>query len=201
MNMIEKGFDHAVHDAQCCFRRILKALSEPGTLMTLDKHLGFSPLNAASSQIVMSLCDTQVGLYLSSALAADQKKIEQSLQNFTFHNGVSRCDLSSADFVVIDAGEAFDLSGCKAGCEMYPEKAATVIVQTDGFDCGPRYRVSGPGIADTKEIQLGHLSEALQTYLMKPLHRYPMGLDFMFCHEDKLVAISRTTQVELMSCM
>ena len=75
-------------------------------------------------------------------------------------------------------------------------ESATVIVQTDSLCDGPLYRISGPGIQHPITIQLGQLSNSLQDYLIQPTHHYPLGLDFMFCCGEQMVAISRTTKVE-----
>lgn len=201
MNSIEQGFVDPVHDAQFCFREILSALSEPGKQVKLDKHDGFTPLNASASQIVMSLCDGQVGVYLSPYLSQHNQDIKQCLNNLNFHHGVQPQDLPDADFVVIDSQQAFDFNQCNVGSEMYPEHAATVIVLTESLNKGPKLKLTGPGIKESKTVQLGVLSEDLQHYLEAPIYDYPMGLDFMFCAGQELIAISRTTKVEFMPCM
>ncbi|MDO6765124.1 phosphonate C-P lyase system protein PhnH [Agarivorans sp. 1_MG-2023] len=201
MQHIESGFIDGIHNAQQCFRYILKALSEPGTVVTLNKHPGFSPLNAAASQIIMSLCDQQTGVYLSSALAESRDGLEQAWHNLAFHNGVSSTPMEEADYLVVSGIEDLNLQRVKAGTDASPELSASVLVQTTGFDKGPRFRLSGPGIKHSVELQLGELSDSLVNYLLKPSHRYPLGIDFMFCHQQSLVAISRTTKLELISCM
>ncbi|UPW17243.1 phosphonate C-P lyase system protein PhnH [Agarivorans sp. TSD2052] len=198
MQQIEAGFDHSVHQAQQCFREVLKALSEPGTLVRLAHHSGFAPLNAASSQVIMSLCDQQTAVYLSPALAkTSEHSIEHAVHNLAFHNSIAATPLEQADFAVICGQQSVNLQALKAGCDSSPEHGATLLVQTEGFNTGPVFRISGPGIKQRLEIQLGQLSESLIDYLLKPSRRYPLGLDFMFCHQQSLVAISRTTKLEL----
>lgn len=198
MQTIEAGFPNSVHNAQQCFRQILKALSEPGSQVTLEHHLGFEPLNAAASQVVMSLCDQQTALYLSAALTKNAgQPIEQALHNLAFHNGLSSAPINQADFVVVDAQEELDLSQLKAGTDSSPEQSATVLIQTNSLRTGPVFQISGPGIKHKLDLQLGDLSTSIVDYLLKPSHRFPLGLDFLFCHQQSLVAISRTTKLEL----
>lgn len=201
MNSIEQGFVDPVHDAQFCFRQILTALSEPGSTVSLDRHQGFKPLNAAASQVIMSLCDAQVGVYVSPYLCSCEHELNQCIKNLNFHHGVQQQDLSFAEFVVIDAQQAFDFKQCNGGTEMYPEFGATVVVSCEGLDKGPKLKLTGPGIKESKTVQLGVLSEDLQNYLQDPLYRYPLGLDFMFCADQQLIAVSRTTKVEFLTCM
>lgn len=197
MNAIVKGFDHQVHDAQTCFRHILKALSEPGKRVQLDKHNGFPPLNAATSQIIMSLCDQQTGIYISPELEGAEENLANSLQNLAFHNGVSKHPEEEADFAVISAHQPINFNVYNVGTDASPDESTTVIVQTDSLCDGPFYQISGPGIQHPIKIQLGQLSNDLQAYLLHPSHPYPLGLDFMFCVGNEMVAISRTTKVEL----
>jgi alpha-D-ribose 1-methylphosphonate 5-triphosphate synthase subunit PhnH len=197
MQQITSSFSQPVEHAQQCFRQILKALSEPGTKVTLQHHAGFAPLNAAASQILLSLCDQDTSLYLSPELATAEGELNSVWQNLAFHNGIKASSAEQADFVVIDQHSHIDLSQLKAGTELSPEHSATVIVQSNSFSSGPRLRLSGPGIAHSRELHLGDLSETLLNYLLKPAHSFPLGLDFMFCHQQSLIAISRTTRLEL----
>ncbi|WP_163132559.1 phosphonate C-P lyase system protein PhnH [Agarivorans sp. Alg241-V36] len=198
MQQIETGFSHSVHNAQHCFRQILKALSEPGHQVELDKHQGFAPLNAAASQVIMSLCDQQTTVYLSPALGdSTTSNIEQAWHNLSFHNGVMAATLNQADFAVVSASENLNFRQLKAGSDESPEHSLSLIVQSTGFNQGPRFRLSGPGVKQPREIQLGELSDSIINYLLKPCHRYPLGIDFMFCHQQSLLAISRTSKLEL----
>ncbi|GGB00864.1 phosphonate C-P lyase system protein PhnH [Agarivorans gilvus] len=197
MQHISNGFSQPVQHAQQCFRQILKALSEPGTKVTLQHHAGFAPLNAAASQILLSLCDQDTSLYLSPELTTTESDLSSAWQNLAFHNGIKASNAELADFVVLNQQCNIKLNQLKAGTELSPEQSATVIVQSNSFSSGPRLKLSGPGIADSRELQLGELNEGLLNYLVKPSQRFPLGLDFMFCHQDSLIAVSRTTQLEL----
>ncbi|WP_432464652.1 phosphonate C-P lyase system protein PhnH [Agarivorans sp. QJM3NY_33] len=195
MLQIETGFAQPVHHAQHCFRQILKAFSEPGSRVSLNKHRGFAPLNPAASQVIMSLCDQHTGLYLSPELAKPTD-LAHAVANLAFHNGVQRTTLQQADFVVINSTQTIDLMQCKAGSDMSPEHSAMLLVQTEDLDSGPRFRLSGPGIQHPIIRQFGELGASLLDYLSKPSHHYPLGLEFVFCHQQSLLAISRTTQLE-----
>ena len=199
MNSIVKGFNDPIHDAQNCFRKILKALSEPGKQCIMDKHQGLAPLNAAASQIMMSLCDQQTGVHICSAInhEGEERILQHCLDNLIFHNSVVTCSQDKADFVVTSGKEEFNFNDYKMGTDENPEEGATIIVQTDSFCGGACFRISGPGIKNAFEVHLGDLSYSLQSYLLNPEYQYPLGLDFMFCYENTLIAISRTTKVEL----
>ncbi len=61
-------FDQPVDDAQHAFRRILKALSEPGVVVSLPHGSGWQPLNSATTSILLTLVDQETPLYLDEPL-------------------------------------------------------------------------------------------------------------------------------------
>jgi alpha-D-ribose 1-methylphosphonate 5-triphosphate synthase subunit PhnH len=202
MLSIETGFSQKEHHAQHCFRQVLKALSEPGVKVCLDKHPGFKPLNPAASQIIMSLCDQHTGVYLSSELSdSPQTGRAHAWHNLAFHNGIVSCPIEQADFAVVNSHEAIDFNRLKAGTDSNPELSITLVIQTTDLTRGPRFRLTGPGVKTPREIYLGELSDNITNYLVHPCHSYPLGIDLMFCHQHSLIAISRTTQLELIECM
>lgn len=50
-------FDQPVVEAQYAFRRIPKALSEPGVQVTLPHSTGWQPLNPATTSVLLTLAD------------------------------------------------------------------------------------------------------------------------------------------------
>ncbi|MDW9426250.1 carbon-phosphorus lyase subunit PhnH, partial [Yersinia enterocolitica] len=75
-------FDQPVDDAQHAFRRILKALSEPGVVVSLPHSSGWQQLNPATTSILLTLVDQETPLYLDEPLNNDAVQ-----QNIRFHCG------------------------------------------------------------------------------------------------------------------
>ncbi|MCE2596640.1 phosphonate C-P lyase system protein PhnH [Motilimonas cestriensis] len=203
MSIIAPGFSQPVEHSQSCFRQVLKALSEPGHIVTLDKHLGFAPLCASATQILMSLCDQHTPLYLSPRLEEidGDATINQAQRNLTFHCNTKPSALVNADFAVVSHSEGVNMARLKCGTDTSPESGTTLLVQSNGFDCGPEFKLTGPGIEHSRTVQLGNLSQSLVEYLVNSCHTYPLGIDILLCHQQQLLAISRTTKVELIPCM
>lgn len=203
MSIIAPGFNQNVEQSQVCFRQLLTALSEPGIEVTLDQHAGFSPLNSAASQVILCLCDQLTPLYLSPFLAelVPGSDISQAQRNFTFHCNTKPSSLVNADFAVISSQESIQFSRLKVGTDEQPHQSVTLIIQTDDFTSGPKLTLSGPGIPNQRTVQLGQLHPKILQYLLAPSHPFPLGVDLLFCHQQSLIAISRTTKVELASCM
>jgi alpha-D-ribose 1-methylphosphonate 5-triphosphate synthase subunit PhnH len=58
-----------VQDAQHSFRRLLKAMSEPGVIVSLQQlQHGWQPLNVASTSLLLTLADHETPVWLASAL-------------------------------------------------------------------------------------------------------------------------------------
>lgn len=61
-----------VQDAQHSFRRLLKAMSEPGVIVALHQlKRGWQPLNIATTSVLLTLADNDTPVWLSTPLNND----------------------------------------------------------------------------------------------------------------------------------
>ena len=69
---LHPAFTLAVQDAQHSFRRLLKAMSEPGVIVSLHqlKH-GWQPLNLATTSVLLTLADNDTPVWLSGSVSND----------------------------------------------------------------------------------------------------------------------------------
>ncbi|MGA9605594.1 MAG: phosphonate C-P lyase system protein PhnH [Rouxiella badensis] len=186
------SFKHPVADAQFSFRRILKALSEPGSIVTLPEMSGFGVLDSASACVLLTLIDQDTPLWISPRLNDDVLR-----QNLRFHTGaVLTEDPSSVSFALAEGSlDSATLLAFPCGDEMSPELATSVIVQVESLEGGKPLRLLGPGIEQSRVISV-QLPDAVTQYLLNRPHRFPLGLDFMFTCGEQLLALPRTTRVE-----
>ncbi len=85
---LQPAFTLAVQDAQHSFRRLLKAMSEPGVIVSLQQlQHGWQPLNVASTSLLLTLADHETPVWLASALRNDLVG-----QNLRFHTGAPLVD-------------------------------------------------------------------------------------------------------------
>jgi alpha-D-ribose 1-methylphosphonate 5-triphosphate synthase subunit PhnH len=64
---LQPAFTLAVQDAQHSFRRLLKAMSEPGVIVSLQQlQHGWQPLNVASTSLLLTLADHETPVWLAS---------------------------------------------------------------------------------------------------------------------------------------
>ncbi|MDN0112263.1 phosphonate C-P lyase system protein PhnH [Yersinia mollaretii] len=186
-------FAHPVDDAQHTFRRILKALSEPGVLVALPSVTGWQPLTPATTAILLTLADQETPLYLDGALSSDAVQ-----HNLRFHTGAPLAASSAtASFALFsEAVTAAQLAACPVGDEFSPEHATTVLIQTDSLHHGTPLRLRGPGIEHSRSIA-PQLPAVVLEYLLNRPAIFPAGLDFLLTCGETLMAIPRTTHVEV----
>lgn len=187
------GFEQPIDQSQHAFRLILKALSEPGHRVTLPNGPAWAPLNGASTAALLTLADQETPLQLCQALNS-----EQVLTNIRFHSGAPlAATAQEVCFALFDEQlQAADLQALPHGSEISPECGATVVVQLSELENGATLRLSGPGIEGQRLIA-PRLPPALLNYLINRPQRFPLGLDFLLTCGDRLLAIPRTTRVEV----
>ncbi|ASY76184.1 phosphonate C-P lyase system protein PhnH [Pectobacterium polaris] len=190
---IQASFAQPVADAQCTFRRILKAVSEPGVMVTLPLQQGWGRLSPASTAVMLTLVDRDTPLWLDDALDDDTLR-----SNLRFHTGAILTRDESAAFALlhVSSATAIALSRFSAGDVMSPEKSTTVIIEVTSLTGGTPLCLSGPGL-ETSRVVDPQLSPDIVRYLCHRPDPFPQGIDLMFTCADALMALPRTTHVEV----
>lgn len=213
MTTITTAFKDAVHDSQQCFRLLLKAMSEPGEIVTLEMSEGFGAMHKAATQTLLSLSDNATPIWLSESHLKDAAIRE----NIRFHCGSPVTERqNSASFAVIAEQDLADFDWNNAtfslGCEEYPDQSTTVIVElgsvTNGSDASPSkggltLTLSGPGIESQSVLNIGVASKAFQHFLQgrQEHFAFPLGIDLILVNDESIACLPRTTLVEVNSCM
>lgn len=211
MTTITTAFKDAVHDSQHCFRQLLKAMSEPGQTVSLDRCPGFGSMHSATTQTLLTMADNVTPIWLSPSFATDQPIID----NLRFYCGSSIASSPEhATFAVISAMDttSFDWSAAQfnLGSEEYPDQSTTVLVEFEGQlkgqtdeHKGQTVLLSGPGIESTQRLNITGAPEAFVKFLIQRQERFtfPLGVDLLLISHSQVVAIPRTTKVEVTTCM
>ena len=169
---LETAFMLPVQDAQHSFRRLLKAMSEPGVIVALHQlKRGWQPLNIATTSV------------------------NQSLRFHTNAPLVSQPE--QATFAVTDeAISSEQLNALSTGTAVAPEAGATLILQVASLSGGRMLRLTGAGIAEERMIA-PQLPECILHELTERPHPFPLGIDLILTCGERLLAIPRTTHVEV----
>lgn len=191
---LETAFTLPVQDAQHSFRRLLKAMSEPGVIVALHqlKH-GWQPLNVATTSVLLTLADNDTPVWLSNTLHNDI--VSQSLR---FHTNAPLVEQpQQATFAVSsDTISSEQLNALCEGSAVAPETSATLIVQVSSLSGGRMLRLTGAGIAEERMIA-PQLPNCILHELTERPHPFPLGVDLILTCGERLLAIPRTTHVEV----
>ncbi|MBP2167312.1 alpha-D-ribose 1-methylphosphonate 5-triphosphate synthase subunit PhnH [Erwinia toletana] len=185
------SFNHPVADAQHAFRRILKAMSEPGVMVSLPMQHGWGAISPAATSVLLTLVDRETPLWLDDALHD-----EVLLSNLRFHTGATVTDRHDAPFALLHAHSAIDPHCFAPGDDMTPEKSTTVIIEVPSLNGGLTLRLRGPGLMETRAIA-PQLPERVVQALRERQQRFPQGIDLIFTCGQAMMALPRTTQVEV----
>ena len=217
LSLVCKGFDDPVKDSQRCFRTVLNALSQPGSVAHLDEiPLGHAPKGwtEAAWALAMTLLDGDTLVWLSPSLAT--AAAHASLQ---FHTSCPiTLNSGEADFVFVgNANEQPDWSSLRHGEAEFPDLSATVILQIPGIgeestvpmvapNVAPNvapsstWELRGPGIEHMRLIRLQHgpedpWPEQLRHALVANRAQFPLGVDLLLVWQDRVCALARSTRV------
>ncbi len=185
------SFTHPVADSQRAFRRILKAMSEPGVMVSLPQLPAWGRVSSAATAILMTLVDRETPVYLDSTL-----NDEALLTNLRFHTGAPVTEQTDAPFALLHAKSDTAIGQFSAGNNVSPEKSTTVIIEVPSLNGGLTLRLSGPGLLETRAIA-PQLPEGVLQYLRERPHCFPQGIDLIFTCGENMMALPRTTDVRV----
>lgn len=185
------SFNHPVADAQRAFRRILKAMSEPGVMVSLPLTQGWGTLSPAATAVLLTLVDQESPLWIDPQMDNDTLR-----SNLRFHTGAPRRDRRDAPFALSQAASEPCPSDFAAGDNFAPEKSTTLIIELPSLNGGLTLRLSGPGLREPRAIA-PQLPESVLAYLRNRPHPFPQGVDLIFTCGEAMMALPRTTDVEV----
>ena len=190
--LLWKGFDNDVIESQRCFKKTMKAMSEPGHLVTLDGLKTTDDISPATFNLALTLIDQDISVWVSPELSTTT-----FIDNLRFYCG---CKIVSspleADFVFIRLTAWKDLEGLKQGTEEYPDRFPTLIIESNGLAAEGNIELSGPGIKDVREVGIKDITPQQIKLFQRNQQRFPMGYDFLLTDGEQLMALPRTTQLK-----
>jgi alpha-D-ribose 1-methylphosphonate 5-triphosphate synthase subunit PhnH len=188
------GFAAPVFDAQAVFRRLLEALSRPGTVGTVDRPGLIAPagLPKAAAALLLTLADRDTPVYLAGG------KAHPAAHWLAFHAGAAAVDdPAAATFAILDGRAATPrLADFDLGDERYPDRSATVIVLCDSLEGGRQIRLTGPGIKHAATIAPTGLRPGFWAEVAANAARFPLGVDLVLVAGSSLIGLPRSTRIE-----
>lgn len=165
--------------ANAGFETLMWALSRPG-------HIKALPYSGEAS-LIDALIDRECRVF-----CADPLLMPQILQT-----GAEIAMLDTADHVF--AGTLKDVSVLRElqiGSDLYPDDGSTLIVHATLGE-GAKLRLRGPGVDGSCDVSIGGLPEGFWE-MRKQVMRYPTGFELLLVDGDQLMAIPRSTDVEVL---
>lgn len=182
------GFEHVPVQSAEAFRAALNAMAHPGQIYDITGATPPMGLSVAAGTLILTLCDPDTPVYLTDAL--DTALIRDWI---TFHTGAPLVAPDQPGQAVFAIGAWMDLMPLDRfaiGTAQYPDRSATLIVETPEFQTGGTV-LQGPGIKTVASFNVPDI-----TAFQKNAALFPLGCDFYFTSGAQIAAIPRTTQVE-----
>ena len=179
------GFADAPVEAARAFRAIMNALARPGTIETLAGAAPPAPLGAAAGMVLLTLADGTTPVHL--APSHDLPAVRDWL---TFHCGTPFVAAADAVFALGTWAALSPASRFPIGTPEYPDRAATLIVETAEFG-RPNARLHGPGLAGEATAALPEAEPFVANHSL-----FPLGFDCFFTSDHRLFGLPRSTNVE-----
>ncbi len=189
------GFEDPVFQSQAAFRSILNALSEPGTVHVLDGGVaapqGFHP---ASATILLTLVDYETPLWLP-----EERRSGAAGTWVRFHAATPLAETPvAASFAVFSGMDiAPRLEAFSPGNDLFPDRAATLIVECQALEGGEAVELSGPGIPGTRRIAPQGLRPGFWDEVAANNALYPLGVDMLLVSGSEIIGLPRSTQIAL----
>lgn len=179
------GFAAPAIEASHAFRAAMQAMARPGTRYEMTGALPPGGISAAAGALLLTLCDPETGIYLAGDV--DSSALRDWI---AFHTGAPIVPAERADFALGHWAALMPLSQFPIGSPEYPDRSATLIVETADLEA-ENVTLTGPGIKDVTQAGLPEI-EAFQTNAAL----YPQGLDFFFTSGSKVMALPRSTRIQ-----
>lgn len=187
------GLANPVRDAQALFRGILDALAHPGNAQDLASSSdGIEALNRELAGILLTLCDHDTPIWLSSSLRSP------GIAGFVgFHTGAPIvADLEAASFAFVALGDTIpDLTAMNQGQQEYPDRSTTLVLALPALSDGPELCISGPGILGTRTIAPQGLPENFRRQWDDNRELYPRGIDLLLVTADTVMGLPRSSNI------
>lgn len=189
------GFDDYTIDSQAVFRGLLEAMSRPGKIAAVaPTPEAPAPLDVATASVALCLFDHDTQVWLGDGIAG--LGVYEYLR---FHCGCPLIKSAlSADFAVALASAGVPgLSQFNPGTDEFPDRSTTLVIQVPDLEDGAPIRLTGPGIETSDILRVAGIPDYFWAERRHQQEIFPRGIDLIFTCGDRLVALPRSTEIEV----
>lgn len=167
------------------FSLVMECMSRPGKVIDLS---GISQKAPVYTTVLAALVDSEVTYCDLQGLLTEQDEL-------LFQAPDSAPD--NADFILCDASEHIHIQP-KLGSLSSPEKSATILLVVADLVSGEaKFELKGPGIKGSTRLEVRGMHIEWFHQRNKWNAEFPLGVDFILCDQRSIVALPRTTNVEV----
>lgn len=176
---------------QKTFRRLMNAMANPGKFYSTIMEENLSTLE----KICLTLLDHEV----TFSFVGERVK-EETINKIIYLTGSRYTTIEEADYVILNGNAHSEiLNNIQIGTLEEPEKGATLIYNLEeNKSLEVKLKISGPGIKDFMEINLTGITREEIEKIKKINLGYPLGVDVIFCYEDEIVCLPRSTMINIL---
>ncbi len=193
--MSEHQFPSDVIEASHAFRTIMNAVSRPGRILSFNAaHVAPAPLWATSACVARTLCDFQTPVWLAPGLDHDAVR-----HYIRFHTGAPIAAWpEEASFIFLQATSAeIDPTLFAQGTHEYPDRSATLVIQTGALSNEGGVELSGPGIPMLLRLHAEGVPQSFWNSMAENHAKFPLGVDVILVGPDAIAALPRSTAIRL----
>lgn len=187
------GFADPSRDASFAFRALLGAMAHPGRVLPL----GFgatppAPLSPAAAAALLTLADADAPVWLGQSLRGGEVAAWLRLH-------LSCGPVERPERAAYAVGRWAELRGqdWRLGEPDYPDRSATLIVEVDGLREGAGARLSGPGVAGSRRLEVAGVEAEFWAARARNRALFPLGWDMILTAGAEVAALPRTTCAEV----
>jgi alpha-D-ribose 1-methylphosphonate 5-triphosphate synthase subunit PhnH len=187
------AFADPVFESQAAFRAILRAMARPGSVLACGHGLAPpSPLAPAAAAAILALADFETPIWIAPSFAGSE--VATYLR---FHTGAPLAGApDKAAFALIEgASDRFNLTDFAQGTPDYPDRSATLVVQTRSLARGARLALSGPGVRRESTLAVEPLPGDFVMQWDANHAAFPLGVDVILAAGEELAALPRSVRV------
>lgn len=184
-----------IHETQQVFRTLVHLNSYVGERGRLSDIHTTGPIDSGVYLLAATLLDQEVSFSTLGMAATQEAYIHQEFRSYPA--SVSEADFIFVGKTILDE-EIIELKNAKIGDLIDPQKSATIIIELKSLSTESiHYQIEGPGINETRTIELPEQLTELLRIRKKLNQEYPLGVDLILIDEQlEILCIPRTTLIK-----
>jgi alpha-D-ribose 1-methylphosphonate 5-triphosphate synthase subunit PhnH len=191
---LEGGFAEPVLQSQTCFRAIMDALANPGTIQKLATPVTASGgLTAELVSTLLTLTDHDTSIWLDNATRSDRAVLDY----VNFHTGAPVvAEPGKANFAFASgAAHLPPLDQFNLGTQEYPDRSTTIVLAVEALTGGPELITRGPGIKEHGHISPVGLPGDFVAQWAANRELFPRGIDLLLVADGAVIGLPRSTRI------